>query len=83
MQNSYWDQLPLEIQLKILIESAAIQIQEAAIKMFYYKYGITWKEDIKNYDDNLDYYCYRYGINDPSEDYYNYYKYGTPDNYYK
>mgnify|MGYP007047375052 CR=1 FL=1 len=71
--KSFWDVLPKEIQSIILDHRAALQIQRCAIKKFYYKYGITWKQDIKNYDDYLDYYCYRYGINDPPEDYYNYY----------
>ena len=56
--KSYWDLLPTEIQSKILDESAAIKIQEAVIKRIIY-----------NYEKNFDYYCYRYGINDPLEDY--------------
>ena len=47
--------------------------------MFYNKYGINWKNNIQNYQDDFDYYCYRYGINDPDEDYYNYYKYNDID----
>ena len=77
IKKSYWDILPIEIQNLIIEYSkkkeAAMKIQNTAYKMFYNKYGISWKENIQNYQDYLDYYCYRYGINDSIEDYYNYY----------
>ena len=54
--------------------NAAQKIQNSAIKMFYNNYGIEWREMIMNYDNNLDYYCYINGINDPWQDYINYYR---------
>ena len=53
ISKSYWDVLPKEIQSIILDHRAALQIQRFLIKKFYYKYKITWKQDIKNYDDYL------------------------------
>ena len=54
--------------------NAAIIIQRNAIKMFFRTYGYKWKDRIANYESDLDYYCYRYGINDPWQDYINYYR---------
>jgi hypothetical protein len=71
--KSRWDKLPQEIENLIFKHRSAILIQNNAIKMFYNRYGTNWKENIKNYQDNFDAYCNRYGINDPQEDYYNYY----------
>ena len=71
---SYWDILPDEIQNLIIKHKSALTIQRNAYKMFYNKYSIRWKEDIKNYEENLDYYCYRHNINDPWQDYINYYR---------
>ena len=77
--KSYWDTLPIDIEDNILQHRSVILIQKNAKKMFYNKYGINWKNNIQNYQDDFDYYCYRYGINDPDEDYYNYYKYNDID----
>lgn len=60
VKKSYWDIIPTEIQEIILQYRSVIQIQNNAIKMFYNKYGISWKENIinyqKNYENLLDYY---------------------------
>ena len=72
--RSYWDILPNEIITIILEHKAAIIIQETAVKMFYKRYGKNWKEEIKNYENNLHYFCYLTGINDPCQDYINYYR---------
>ena len=53
---------------------AAILIQNAAYMMFYKKYGLNWKNNLLNYNDDLDYYCYVNNIVDPWQDYINYYK---------
>jgi len=71
---SYWDILPNEIQILVIEYRAAKTIQKSAVKMFYKKYGKNWKEEIQNYEDNLDYFCYLTGINDPWQDYINYYR---------
>lgn len=72
--TSYWDLLPNEIITIVQEHKAAIIIQKIAVKMFYKRYGKNWKEDIKNYEDNLDYFCYMTGINDPWQDYIDYYR---------
>tara|TARA_A100001388_G_scaffold277147_1_gene267062 strand:- start:4373 stop:4600 length:228 start_codon:yes stop_codon:yes gene_type:complete len=72
--TSYWDILPNEIIIIILEHKAALTIQNIAVKMFYKRYGKNWKEEIQNYEENLDYFCYLTGINDPSQDYINYFR---------
>ena len=74
MNNSYLNTLPDELNEIIIQHLAAIKIQRSAIKMFYKKYGHNWDWEIKNYDENCDYYCYLNNINDPSHDYINYYR---------
>ncbi len=47
-------------------------IQHQAFKMFYNKFGSSWKKIIKRENKlvyQLDYYCYLHGINDPWYDY--------------
>ena len=68
-QISLWDTLPYEIQNKILCLRAINIIQRNALKMFNNKYGIDWKNRIKNFDRDFDYYLYVRGINDPFYDY--------------
>ena len=68
-QKSYWDILPSEIQTIIIKHKAALTIQRNAIKMFYNIYGITWKNDLQNYDKLIDLFCYLTGIVDPPYDY--------------
>ena len=74
--KSYWDLLPNDLQSIIIRCRAANIIQDKTIKMFQKKYGEDWKQKIHQkihqqsqlvYD--LDYYCYRMGINDPWYDY--------------
>ena len=72
--TSYWDILPNEIITIILEHKAALIIQKIAIKMFYKRYGKNWKEEIENYEENLNYFCYITGINDPWQDYIDYYR---------
>tara|TARA_A100001015_G_C14762494_1_gene622000 strand:- start:47 stop:277 length:231 start_codon:yes stop_codon:yes gene_type:complete len=74
-QLSLWDILPNDIQNKILCHRAINIIQRNAIKMFYNKYGITWKNRIKNFDRDFDYFLSIRGINDSFYDYYNLYRY--------
>ena len=79
--QSYWDILPNELQ-RLIIEHrtaiieyrAALTIQQSAVKMFYKRYGKNWKEEILNYENNLNYFCYLNGINDPWQDYIEYYR---------
>ena len=74
-QLSLWDILPNDIQNKILCHRAINIIQRNAIKMFYKKYGIDWKNSIKNFDRDFDYFLSIRGINDPFYDYYDLYRY--------
>lgn len=74
-QLSLWYLLPNEIQNAILCHRAINVIQRNAIKMFYKKYGITWKNRIKNFDRDFDYFLYIRGINDPFYDYCHLYRY--------
>ncbi len=51
---------------------SAMKIQTQVFKMFYNKFGPTWKKTIKRDAKlvyQLDYYCYLNGINDPWYDY--------------
>ena len=48
MQNLYYD-LPDDILTIIKKENSAFIIQSYAIKMFYKKYGIEWKNFLNNY----------------------------------
>ena len=73
MQNFYYD-LPDDIITIINKEKSAFIIQCYAIKMFYKKYGIEWKNFLNNYQQYLDFFCYITGINDPIDDYVNYYR---------
>ena len=59
---------------KNIKNNSAKKIQNNAIKMFYKKYGIYWQEMVQNFDEYLDYYCYRNDIVDPITDYINYYR---------
>jgi hypothetical protein len=69
--KSYWDILPDDLQKSINEHRAAIKIQNKTIKIFHKKYGENWKQIIRQNKlvYNLDYYCYRMGINDPWYDY--------------
>ena len=73
-KRSYWDILPDEIQTKIIEHRAALMIQRNTLKMFYKNYGIFWEIMVMNYEEIFDYYCYRNNINDPWQDYINYYR---------
>ena len=68
--QTYWDILSREI----VEYNAALIIQQRAVKMFYKRYGKKWKEEIENYEDRLDYFCYLNDINDPWQDYIEYYR---------
>ena len=51
---------------------AIMKIQRHAFKIFYNKFGPTWKTKINRNTKlvyRLDYYCYRHNINDPWYDY--------------
>ena len=75
--TTYLDLLPSDIYEHILQHKAAIRIQEQAFKLFYKRYGPSWKNILKDptptptptlvYD--LDYQCFLYGIVDPWYDY--------------
>ena len=49
-------------------------IQRNTLKMFYKNYGIFWEIMVMNHQEIFDYYCYRNNINDPWQDYINYYR---------
>ena len=72
--KSHWDRLPDDIKTIIFEYNAAQVIQTAVYKMFYKKYGLNWENLIRNYQADLDYYCYRHDINDPWQDYSEYYR---------
>ncbi len=51
---------------------AVIKIQGQVFRMFYNKFGPSWKKIIERDSKlvyKLDYYCYRHNINDPWYDY--------------
>ena len=61
----------MQINIEAQTESI-MKIQGLAFKMFYNKFGPTWKKTIKRDTKlvyKLDYYCYLHGINDPWYDY--------------
>ena len=72
--EKYLHLLPDDIAELIILHKCATIIQNNAIKMFYKKYGTDWESIIKNYQENLDYFCYITGIYDPLDDYINYYR---------
>ncbi len=72
---TYWDILPEDIQRIIIEHRAANTIKRNAYKMFYKIYGISWKEDIQNYEKNLELFSFLTGIYEPPDDYINYYCY--------
>jgi len=72
---SLWDGLSDDMQNLILQYRSISIIQRNAYKMFYNKYGISWKNNVHNYDRDFDYYLYVRGINDPYYDYCDLYKY--------
>ena len=72
--DKYLHLIPDDITEIIIKHKCAIIIQRNAFKMFYKKYGIDWKSLIENYQSNLDFFCYITGINDPIDDYINYYR---------
>ena len=57
MTFCFWDVLPIEIQSAIIKQCKATQIQNMMYKKFYSIYGIHWKENIKNYRNDFDYFC--------------------------
>ena len=73
-KKNYLNYLSKDLLFLIIQHKAAILIQNNAIKMFYKKYGYDWKNIIDDYEDNLDFCCYLTGINDPKQDYINYYR---------
>ena len=68
--NKYLFLLPNDLIELVIFHKCATIIQNYAIKMFYKKYGTDWESIIKNYEENLNYFCLITGLDDIKDDYY-------------